>query len=59
MAADFLRSEAGEKFLRTLPRRRMGEARDLDALLLLLCAGAESRFINGSIVTADDGFLAM
>jgi NAD(P)-dependent dehydrogenase (short-subunit alcohol dehydrogenase family) len=57
MAADFLRTEAGQKFLRTLPRRRMGEARDLDALLLLLCAGEESRFISGSVMTADDGFM--
>jgi NAD(P)-dependent dehydrogenase (short-subunit alcohol dehydrogenase family) len=57
MAAEFLQTEAGEKFLRALPRRRMGEPRDLDALLLLLCAGEEGRFINGSIMTADDGFL--
>ncbi len=57
MAADFLQTEAGEKFLHALPRRRMGEARDLDALLLLLCSGEEGRFINGSIMTADDGFL--
>jgi hypothetical protein len=35
----------------------MGEPRDLDALLLLLCAGEEGRFINGSIMTADDGYL--
>jgi len=57
MAADFLATESGQKFLRGLPRRRMGEPRDLDALLLLLCAGEESRFINGSIMTADDGYL--
>jgi len=57
MAADFLATDAGAKFLRGLPRRRMGEPHDLDALLLLLCAGAESRFINGSIMTADDGYM--
>jgi NAD(P)-dependent dehydrogenase (short-subunit alcohol dehydrogenase family) len=57
MAAAFLATEAGEKFLRGLPRRRMGEPRDLDALLMLLCSGEESRFINGSIITADDGYL--
>jgi len=39
-----------------MPRKRLGEPADLDALLLLLCSGEASRFINGSIVNADDGF---
>lgn len=36
------------------PRKRFGKPEDLDGLLLLLAA-EESRFINGAIVTADDG----
>jgi hypothetical protein len=34
----------------------MGEPRDLDALMLLLCSGESARFLNGSIIAADDGF---
>ena len=41
-----------------LPRRRVGEPSDLDGLLLILAAD-ESRFINGSIITADDGHSAL
>jgi NAD(P)-dependent dehydrogenase (short-subunit alcohol dehydrogenase family) len=38
-----------------LPRRRVGKPEDLDGLLLLLAAD-ESQFINGSVISADDGF---
>jgi NAD(P)-dependent dehydrogenase (short-subunit alcohol dehydrogenase family) len=47
-------TEAGQKLIQMLPRKRVGEAADLDGLLLLLVAD-ESQFINGAIVTADDG----
>jgi NAD(P)-dependent dehydrogenase (short-subunit alcohol dehydrogenase family) len=47
-------TDAGRKLLQMLPRRRIGNAADLDGLLLLLAAD-ESQFINGAIVTADDG----
>lgn len=56
ISADFLPTPGGQKLLASLPRRRMGEPRDLDQVLLLLCAGEAGRFINGSIITADDGF---
>ena len=59
ISAEFLATEAGGKWVGSLPRRRMGEARDLDALLLLLCSGEAARFINGSIMVADDGFTSM
>jgi NAD(P)-dependent dehydrogenase (short-subunit alcohol dehydrogenase family) len=48
-------SEAGHKLMQMLPRKRVGNPQDLDALLVLL-ASAESGFINGSIISADDGF---
>jgi NAD(P)-dependent dehydrogenase (short-subunit alcohol dehydrogenase family) len=48
-------SEAGHKLMQMLPRKRVGDPQDLDALLVLL-ASAESGFINGSIISADDGF---
>lgn len=59
ISADFLATEPGGKWVNSLPRRRMGEARDLDGLLLLLCSDEASRFINGSVMVADDGFTSM
>ena len=56
--SEFLDTDAGAKMIATLPRRRVGEPRDLDALLLLLCAGEASRFINGAAFPADDGMMA-
>lgn len=48
-------TEAGQKLIQMLPRRRIGSPEDLDGVLLLLCAD-QSQFINGAIVAADDGF---
>jgi NAD(P)-dependent dehydrogenase (short-subunit alcohol dehydrogenase family) len=56
ISADFVGTEGGRKLLASLPRRRLGEARDLDGLLLLLCSGEPARFLNGSVIAADDGF---
>jgi NAD(P)-dependent dehydrogenase (short-subunit alcohol dehydrogenase family) len=47
-------TEGGQKLIQQLPRKRVGDPADLDGLLLLLASDA-SRFINGSIMTADDG----
>jgi NAD(P)-dependent dehydrogenase (short-subunit alcohol dehydrogenase family) len=47
-------TEAGRKLVQMLPRRRVGDAADLDGTLLLLVA-EESQFINGAIITVDDG----
>jgi NAD(P)-dependent dehydrogenase (short-subunit alcohol dehydrogenase family) len=51
---DYWDTEGGHKLVQMLPRRRIGRTEDLDGLLLLLVA-EESQFINGAIVTADDG----
>jgi len=56
ISADFVGTEGGRKLLASLPRRRLGEPRDLDGLLLLLCSGEPARFLNGSVIAADDGF---
>ncbi len=48
-------TEAGQKLLSMLPRRRVGQPEDLDGLLLLLAAD-ESQYINGAVIAADDGF---
>jgi NAD(P)-dependent dehydrogenase (short-subunit alcohol dehydrogenase family) len=47
-------TEGGRKLMQMLPRRRVGEAQELDGVLLLLVAD-ESQFINGAIIAADDG----
>jgi NAD(P)-dependent dehydrogenase (short-subunit alcohol dehydrogenase family) len=48
-------TEAGRKLIAMTPRRRLGLPEDLDGLVLLL-ASDQSRFINGAIIGADDGF---
>ncbi|MFZ9439142.1 MAG: SDR family oxidoreductase [Hylemonella sp.] len=48
-------TEQGQKLIGMLPRKRIGEPQDLDALLVMLCA-KESHFINGAVIAADDGF---
>ncbi|MGH8808165.1 MAG: SDR family oxidoreductase [Noviherbaspirillum sp.] len=50
-------SEQGLALINMLPRKRVGKPEDLDGLLLLL-ASEESHFINGAIMTADDGMSA-
>jgi len=47
-------TEAGHKLMQMLPRKRVGRPEDLDGALLLLVAD-ESQFINGAVLTADDG----
>jgi NAD(P)-dependent dehydrogenase (short-subunit alcohol dehydrogenase family) len=47
-------SDAGQKLVGMLPRRRVGKPEDLDGLLMLLASDA-SGFINGAAITADDG----
>ena len=37
------------------PRKRIGRPQDLDSLITMLCAN-ESHFINGAVISADDGF---
>jgi NAD(P)-dependent dehydrogenase (short-subunit alcohol dehydrogenase family) len=48
-------TEAGQKLIQMLPRKRIGRPEDLDGLLLLL-ASDSSHFMNGSVIAADDGF---
>jgi NAD(P)-dependent dehydrogenase (short-subunit alcohol dehydrogenase family) len=48
-------TEAGHKLIDSLPRKRLGQPKDLDTTLLMLCAN-ESHFVNGAVIAADDGF---
>jgi NAD(P)-dependent dehydrogenase (short-subunit alcohol dehydrogenase family) len=47
-------TEAGQKMVQEMPRKRVGQARDLDVVLMMLCAN-ESHFVNGAVISADDG----
>lgn len=57
MNADHFATEKGQALVDMLPRKRLGKPEDLDGLLLLL-ASDESNFINGAVVSADDGMSA-
>jgi len=48
-------TEQGEKLVQMLPRKRVGRPEDLDGLVVLLASG-QSHFVNGAVITADDGF---
>ncbi|MCE2659655.1 MAG: SDR family oxidoreductase [Rubrivivax sp.] len=48
-------TESGQKLIQMLPRKRIGQPKDLDAVLMMLCAN-ESHFVNGAVIAADDGF---
>ncbi|MFW9617733.1 SDR family oxidoreductase [Aquabacterium sp.] len=50
-------TEAGQKLISMLPRKRVGQPKDLDALVVMLCS-AQSDFINGAVISADDGVVA-
>jgi NAD(P)-dependent dehydrogenase (short-subunit alcohol dehydrogenase family) len=47
-------TDGGKKLIQMLPRKRVGNTKDLEGLLLLL-ASSQSGFVNGSIIAADDG----
>jgi NAD(P)-dependent dehydrogenase (short-subunit alcohol dehydrogenase family) len=47
-------TDAGQKLMDSLPRKRIGQPQDLNAVLMMLCSN-ESHFINGSVIRADDG----
>lgn len=52
--SDWFATEGGQKQIRGFPRRRLMEAADLDAALLMLTGPAASA-ITGTLVTVDDG----
>lgn len=50
-------TEAGQKLVQMLPRRRIGRPEDLDAVIMMLVSEA-AHFVNGAVITADDGLVA-
>lgn len=53
---EFFESEAGQKMIKRIPQRRLGEVDDLAGALLLLASDA-SRYMTGSTITVDGGHL--
>jgi NAD(P)-dependent dehydrogenase (short-subunit alcohol dehydrogenase family) len=47
-------TEAGQKLVQAMPRKRVGKPQDLDVLLMMLCSN-QSHFVNGAVIAADDG----
>src|SRR6476620_9241094 len=56
MKHDFWSTPAGEKLAKRIPQRRIGAESDLDGAILLLASNA-SRYMTGSVITVDGGFL--
>jgi NAD(P)-dependent dehydrogenase (short-subunit alcohol dehydrogenase family) len=56
MNHDFWSTPSGEKLVKRIPQRRVGAESDLDGAILLLASNA-SRYMTGSVVTVDGGFL--
>ena len=56
MNHEFWSTPAGEKLTRRIPQRRVGAESDLDGAIMLLASNA-SRYMTGSVVTVDGGFL--
>src|SRR5580658_8571807 len=52
----FWSTPGGEKLTKRIPQRRVGSESDLDGALMLLASSA-SRYMTGSVVTVDGGFL--
>lgn len=55
--AAYWQTDAGQKLIEGLPRRRLGKREDLDGLLVML-ASDSSDFVNGAVIAADDGLAA-
>ena len=53
---DFWSTPGGEKLTKRIPQRRVGHESDLDGAIMLLASSA-SRYMTGSVITVDGGFL--
>ena len=56
MNHEFWATPSGERLAKRIPQRRVGAESDLDGAILLLASSA-SRYMTGSVVTVDGGFL--
>lgn len=56
MNAAFFDSPPGRRLVEKLPKQRLARPADLEALLLLLVSPARGGFMNGAVITIDDGY---
>lgn len=54
MNRQFFATQAGQRLIKRIPQRRLGQVEDLDGVLLLLASDA-SRYMTGSVITIDGG----
>lgn len=54
LAQSFLDSEVGQRMIKRIPQRRLGEAGELNGALLLLASDA-SAYMTGTVITVDGG----
>ena len=54
MNRHFFATPAGQRLIKRIPQRRLGQVGDLDGVLLLLASNA-SQYITGSVITIDGG----
>jgi NAD(P)-dependent dehydrogenase (short-subunit alcohol dehydrogenase family) len=54
ISRDFLKSDAGQRMVKSIPQRRFGTAEDLDGALLFL-TGDASRYVTGVFLPVDGG----
>ena len=54
MNREFFATQAGQRLIKQIPQRRLGQTEDLDGVLLLLASNA-SRYMTGSVITIDGG----
>ncbi|HKU44101.1 MAG TPA: SDR family oxidoreductase [Polyangiales bacterium] len=52
----FFESQPGQQLISRIPQRRLGAAEDLDGPMLLLASDA-SRFMTGSVIAVDGGYM--
>jgi len=56
LTREFFNTPTGQKVVAKIPQRRLGDTGDLDGPLLLLASNA-SRYMTGSVILVDGGFL--
>lgn len=54
MNRQFFSTQAGQRLIKRIPQRRLGQVEDLDGILLLLASDA-SRYMTGGVITIDGG----
>ena len=54
MNRQFFATQAGQRLIKRIPQRQLGQVEDLDGVLLLLASDA-SRYMTGSVITVDGG----